>query len=289
MGRLGIDFVDEGRLAPMAAPCRAALGVVSRATTTAAGALAAALGVAPVVARLLCQRGLGDPERRDALPEPVARSPARSDAAGRHGAWPSIASWRRSRGGSGSPSTATTTSTASPRPSSCGARSSCSAPTSSTSSPSGCGRLRPAAGGDRAAARRGRRADRLGRLRHPRRRGGAAGARARRRPDHHRPSRAGRRAAAGAGRHQPEAPRLHVSGQEPGRRRRRAEAGAGALPRGPAARAGCRASSRSPPSARWPTSCRSSARTASSRSSASTCCRAGRTRSAARAARRVRA
>ena len=93
------------------------------------------------------------------------------------------------------------------------------------------GRLRPAAGGDRAAARRRRRADRVGRLRHPRRRGGAARARAGRRSDHHRPSRAGRRAAAGARRHQPEAPRLRVSGQVPRRRRRRAEARAGALPR----------------------------------------------------------
>ena len=74
-----------------------------------------------------------------------------------------------------------------------------------------------------------------------------------------------------------------LSGQAPGRRRRRAEAGAGAVPRDAAARAGCRASSRSRPSARSPTSCRSSARTASSRSSASTCCRAGRTRSGLRA------
>ena len=69
----------------------------------------------------------------------------------------------------------------------------------------------------------------------------------------------------------PEAARLPLSGQEPGRRRRRAEAGAGALPPAPGATAGCPASSRSPPSARWPTSCRSSARTASSPSSASTC------------------
>ena len=55
------------------------------------------------------------------------------------------------------------------------------------------GRLRAAARGDRSAARRRRVADRLGRLRHPRRRRGAARARARRRSDHHRPSRAGRR------------------------------------------------------------------------------------------------
>ena len=81
----------------------------------------------------------------------------------------------------------------------------------------------------------GVRADRLGGLRHPRRRGGAARARARRRPDHHRPPRARRRAAAGARGHQPEAARLHLSGQEPRRRRRGAEAGAGALPARPAA------------------------------------------------------
>ena len=63
--------------------------------------------------------------------------------------------------------------------------------------------LQPAA--HRAPARRGRRAGRLGGLRHPRRRRGAPRARARRRSDHHRPPRAGRRAAAGARRHQPEA------------------------------------------------------------------------------------
>ena len=114
-------------------------------------------------------------------------------------------------------------------------------------------------------------AGRLGRLRHPRRRGGAPRARARRRSDHHRSSRAGRRAAAGAGGDQSEAARLLLSRQEPGRRRRRAEARAGAVPAARAATAGCLASSRSPPSARWPTSCRSSARTASSPSSASTC------------------
>ena len=75
----------------------------------------------------------------------------------------------------------------------------------------------------------------LGGLRHPRRRGGAARARARRRSDHHRPPRAGHRAAAGARGDQPEAARLQLSGQVPRRRRRRAEAGAGALPHAPAA------------------------------------------------------
>ena len=64
---------------------------------------------------------------------------------------------------------------------------------------------------------------------------------------------------------------LQLSRQVPGGRRRRAEAGAGALPARRPRAAGCPASSRSPPSARSPTSCRSSARTASSRSSASTC------------------
>ena len=128
-------------------------------------------------------------------------------------------------------------------------------------------RLWPPAGGDRAAARRRRVGDRVGRLRHPRDRSGAAGARARRRPHHHRPSRARRRAAGGARRDQSEAVRLHVPGQVAGRRRRRAEAGAGALRSRRPDRSGCRRSSRSPRSGHWRTSCRSSGRTASSRGS----------------------
>ena len=62
-----------------------------------------------------------------------------------------------------------------------------------------------------------------------------------------------------------------LSRQVPRRRRRRAEAGAGALPPRRPREAGCRDSSRSPRSARSPTSCRSSARTASSPSSGSSC------------------
>ena len=177
----------------------------------AAGALAAALDLPPVVARLLCQRGLGDPGAGVAVPQPVARPPARSDAARRHARSPSIGSWRRSRARSGSRSTATTTWTASRRPSSCAARLELLGADVDALHPRAPeGRLRAAAGGDRSAARRRRRADHLGRLRHPRRRGGASRARARRRSDHHRPPRAGRRAAAGARRDQPEAARLHA-------------------------------------------------------------------------------
>ena len=60
----------------------------------AAETLAAALGIAPIVARLLCQRGLSRPGARGALSEPVARSTARSDAARGHARWRSIASSR---------------------------------------------------------------------------------------------------------------------------------------------------------------------------------------------------
>ena len=80
-------------------------------------------------------------------------------------------------------------------------------------------RLRPAAGDDRAAACRRRPGDRLGRLRHPRPGGGPARRRARRRSHHHRPPRARQRAAARAGRRQSQAPRLQLSRQAPGRRR----------------------------------------------------------------------
>ncbi len=58
------------------------------------------------------------------------------------------------------------------------------------------GRLRSAAGDGRTAARGGRRADRVGGLRHPRRRSGGAGAGPGHRSHHHRPSRARCRAAA---------------------------------------------------------------------------------------------
>ena len=109
------DFVDEGveltliGRAPLgdASPCRRRAPCDAR---CARGRSAST----PVVARLLCQRGLDDPETRAPLPEPVARSPARSDAARRH-----ARGGRSHHGGdratrSGSPSTATTTSTASP-------------------------------------------------------------------------------------------------------------------------------------------------------------------------------
>jgi hypothetical protein len=68
-------------------------------------------------------------------------------------------------------------------------------------------------------------------------RGAEAGpprARARRRSDHHRPSRTGHRAAASPGDHQPEATRLQLSRQVPRGSRRGTQAGTGALsPRGP--------------------------------------------------------
>ena len=64
-----------------------------------------------------------------AISEPFARSSARSDAAGRHGRGGRSDHGRHRAARSGLPSTATTTWTASPRPSSCAARSNCSAPT----------------------------------------------------------------------------------------------------------------------------------------------------------------
>ena len=106
--------------------------------------------------------------------QPVARSPARSLPARRHGPGGRAHRARARAARSGSRSTATTTSTASPRPSSCGARSRCSAATSCTSSPSGCAtatacsRRRSIGSTPRACA-----LDRLGRLRHPRHRRGA--------------------------------------------------------------------------------------------------------------------
>ena len=167
------------------------------------GALAAALGIEPAVARLLCQRGLGDPELARALSQPVARAPARSDAARRHARWPSIGSWRRSRARSASPihgdyDVDGITSTVILRRALelLGADVVHFIPE----------RLRDGYGLQPAAIDRlhadGVALIDLGRLRHPRRRRGPARARARRRPDHHRPPRAGRRAAAGAGRDQ---------------------------------------------------------------------------------------
>ena len=235
----------------------------------------------PVVARLLCQRGLADPEAAQRFLQPVARSPARSVRAGRHARRRSIGSSRaiarRERIAiHGDYDVDGITSTVILRR----ALELLGADVVHFIPERLQRRLRPAAGGHRAAARRGRRADRLGRLRHPRRRRGAPRARARRRPDHHRPPRAGRRAAAARWRSSiPSATTARIPDKN--------LAGVGvalklvqALCRRTGSEAGCRGSSRSPRSARWPTSCRSSARTASSRSSASTCCRAGRTRSA---------
>ncbi len=102
----------------------------------------------------------------------------------------------------------------------------------------------------------------FGRLRHSRCGGGATRTRTGRRPDHHRPPRARHGAARCAGGHQPKASRLHLPGQAPGGRRCGAEAGAGALSDAVGTTAGCPDSSRSPRLARWPTSFRSSARTA---------------------------
>ena len=92
------------------------------------------------------------------------------------------------------------------------------------------GRLRARAGGG-GAPRRGRgRGGGLRGLRHPQpgRRGPGAGAR--RRPDRHRPPRAGGGAAPGPRGHQPQAAGLRLSRQEPRRGRRRPEARAGAVP-----------------------------------------------------------
>ena len=142
-------------------------------------------------------------------------------------------------------------------------------------------RLRPAAGHDRSPARRRRAAGHLGGLRHPRapkrRRARASSASISSSPTITSPTPSCRTRCAVIN------PKRHdctLSRQEPRRRRRGAEAGAGAVRPHRTLEPGCRRSSRSPRSARWPTSCRSSARTASSPSSGSACCRRGRTRSA---------
>ena len=80
-----------------------------------AAALAAALSVHPTVARLLCMRGFGDRRGGRALPQPVARSAARSVPPRRHGRAVDAARAGAGAQASASPSTATTTSTASRR------------------------------------------------------------------------------------------------------------------------------------------------------------------------------
>ena len=77
-GPAGQAFVDDGsrrRRRPRARPTDAAprLGRRARATTRASRATAAAVGVPPVIARLLCQRGLDDPDGGAPLPRARAR------------------------------------------------------------------------------------------------------------------------------------------------------------------------------------------------------------------------
>ena len=132
-----------------------------------------------------------------ALSVAVARRSARPVRAGRHGGGGRAHPRRDRRARSASPSTATTTSTASRPRSSCGGRSSCSAPTSRISFPSGCATAtacsrRRSIGCTPTASRLVISVD-CGI------RGVEAALRARgarRRPDHHRPSRARHGAAA---------------------------------------------------------------------------------------------
>ena len=112
MGRLGDAFTDAAAAGRMIAPIWQPAAI----DQAAADRLSRALGLEPVIARLLVQRGLADPDEASRFLRPVARSSARSDAPDRPG--------RRGRPGSsaplppasGSSCTATTTSTASPRP-----------------------------------------------------------------------------------------------------------------------------------------------------------------------------
>ncbi len=208
----------------------------------AAAALASALDLDPVVARVLALRGLADPDEAARFLQPLARSaprpvPPRGPRPRRR------AAVRRPRG---------RREDRHPRRLRRGRRHVHGDPAARARAgrrlrdPLHPGpdarRLRPAAGGRRPPARRRRRADRVGGLRHPRRGRGAARARARRRSHRDRPPRAGSGAAAGLRRHQPEAGRLPVPRQEPGGRGRRAEAGAGDSARGSGASGGCRRS-----------------------------------------------
>ena len=122
-------------------------------------------------------------------------------------------------------------------------------------------------------------ADRVGRLRHPRGGGGAARPRSRRRPDHHGPPRARGTlpralAVINPKRHDCTYPDKHLAGVGVALKLVQA-----LCAQGGAEQVAAGASSRSPPSARLPTSSRSSARTASSRASALRRSRAARTRS----------
>ena len=155
--------------------------------------LADAIKVPPIVARLLCLRGLGDPEQAsrfldpslDHLHDPYLpdrsragrRSPDGRDRAqgARRGAR-RLRRRRRDLHGHPAPRDRAARRRRDPLPARADAR-----------------RLRPAARGDRSPARAGRARHRVGGLRHPQRRGGAARGGARRRSDHHGSSRAGRR------------------------------------------------------------------------------------------------
>ena len=181
--------------------------------------------------------------------------------------------------GSGLPFTATTTSTASRRRSSSGAHSRCSAGRSSTSSRSVCatatGSSRPRSIGctpTRSTSSCRSTAASVGG-------GGAPRARTRRRSDHHRPPRARGHAADAVAvinpkRHDCTYPDKHLAGVGVALKLVQALCPRRQEP------SGCRASSRSPRSARSRTSCRSLARTGSSRGSAWNRCRGARTPSA---------
>ena len=82
----------------------------------AADALAAALGIAPVVARLLCQRGLSDPELADRFLNPSLDHLHDPMLLADMGVAVDRILARDRAQGDGSRSTATTTSTASRRP-----------------------------------------------------------------------------------------------------------------------------------------------------------------------------
>ena len=194
MGQPGMDFVGRGanccRSRSSAKPCRpieshphrrssnrsARAGNSTAVRRRRGGALAAALGVAAGRRAAAVPARLRRPGGGVPLPEPVARSPARSDAAGRHAdgrrahRWRAIARARAHR----HPRRLRRRRHHVHRDPAPGARAA-GRRRASTSSPSGCSDgygLQPAAI-ERLHAD-GVRAGRLGRLRHPRRRRGAA-------------------------------------------------------------------------------------------------------------------